>query len=272
MNRRILIVEDDPAIRMLVKSILEADGHEVHEAFDGPSALPKAQECRPELVLLDIGLPGIDGFGVLAQLKADDELKRVPVMMVTAWAETELVSRAFDLGACDYVRKPFDIGDLRDRVATALERADDDDPVTGLPGRDYLGRALADRGDRAHSVVLLALDLEPADDAVLHAVARRLQQRVRRSDELGRWGHGTFVVIADGDLGGAGALAEDLRVALSGRPLAGRRVTASVGVAEHQPGEATDAFLQRAASGVHAAQLAGRDSVQLVDAVNAVTV
>jgi DNA-binding response OmpR family regulator len=120
MGNRILIVEDDPAIRMLVTAVLEAEGHEISEAADGLAALPAAQAERPDVVLLDIGLPGLDGFGVLAQLKEDPELRDVPVIMVTAWGAPELVEKARELGAHDYVQKPFDVTDLRDRVAAAL--------------------------------------------------------------------------------------------------------------------------------------------------------
>jgi two-component system cell cycle response regulator len=264
MNSKILIVEDDPAIRMLVKAVLEGDGHEVHEAADGLAALPAAREFRPDLVLLDIGLPGIDGFGVLDQLKGDAELREVPVMMVTAWAEPELVTRALDAGAYDYVRKPFDVGDLRRRVDAALTSAAAGDAATGLPGREQLSAALVERAERAHSVVLVALDGEQGDDTLLHAAGRRLAQRVRTADVLGRWGYTSFVVIVDTDLGGAGALAEDLRAALAERPVMGRRMTASIGVAAHIADETPEALLGRAASGVHAAQLAGHNGVQLV--------
>ncbi len=120
MNRRILIVEDDPAIRMLVRTALETEGHEVAEAADGLEVLPAARASRPDLILLDIGLPGIHGFAVLAQLKRDDELSDVPVMMITAWASPELLAKARALGADDYVQKPFDVSDLRARVARAL--------------------------------------------------------------------------------------------------------------------------------------------------------
>jgi DNA-binding response OmpR family regulator len=108
MGRKILIVEDNAAIRMLARSILEEDGHEVIEA-DGLAVRPAA---RPDLVLFDIGF----GFESLVQVVADG----VPVLVLTAWAAPELVAAAEDLGARGHIQKPFDCGELRERVAAAL--------------------------------------------------------------------------------------------------------------------------------------------------------
>lgn len=120
MAGRVLTVEDDAAIRQLIVSVLQTDGYELFEAVDGLGALSVAQNCRPDVVLLDIGLPGQDGFAVLDELKADGDLREIPVLMVTAWADPELVGRAIDRGAAGYIRKPFDIEDLRSQVGQAL--------------------------------------------------------------------------------------------------------------------------------------------------------
>jgi DNA-binding response OmpR family regulator len=116
---RVLIVEDDLAIQLLMSEALRSRGHEPFAVSDGPSAAPAAREHQPDLVLLDIGLPGLDGFGVLEQLKDDDELRDIPVIMVTAWGEPELMPRALEAGAMDYLRKPFDLEDLLGKVAIA---------------------------------------------------------------------------------------------------------------------------------------------------------
>jgi two-component system response regulator (stage 0 sporulation protein F) len=116
---RVLVVEDDLAIQLLITETLRTRGYETATASDGPSAVPAALEHRPDLVLLDIGLPGFDGFEVLERLKAEESLRDVPVIMVTAWGEPDVMSRALDAGALDYVRKPFDIEDLLERVGIA---------------------------------------------------------------------------------------------------------------------------------------------------------
>jgi len=304
MQGRILIVEDDPAIRELLKAVLEAGGHEVFEVGDGLSAHPTARDVKPDVVLLDVGLPGIDGFAVLGLLKDDPELKHVPVIMVTAWAEPDLVVKAMDRGALDYIRKPFDISELSARVDAALRlKSETDflahdhqrlaevaasDPLTGLPNRRQLEATLAreamvsQRTGRPVSVLKIDLDgFEGVNDdlghelgdEVLRAAAKRLRQRVRGADLIGRWAGEEFMVIAAGtDLGGAGVLAEDLRSALAGRPLdlprVAVRITASFGVAELAPGERLEDVLARADAAVETVKAAGANAVRLGGAVD----
>lgn len=120
---RVLVVEDDLAIQLLITETLRSRGHEPFTADDGPSALPVAREHRPDLVLLDIGLPGLNGFDVLDQLKDDEELGDVPVIMVTAWGEPDYMERALHAGALAYIRKPFSVEELLDIVDAATRRA-----------------------------------------------------------------------------------------------------------------------------------------------------
>jgi DNA-binding response OmpR family regulator len=108
MGLRILIVEDEAAIRTLARSILEGEGHEIVEA-DSLAVQPAA---RPDLVLFDIGF----GFEALVEVVAAG----APVLVLTAWAAPELVAAAEDLGARGHIQKPFDCGELRERVAAAL--------------------------------------------------------------------------------------------------------------------------------------------------------
>lgn len=294
-----MVVEDDPAIRQLLVAVLEGAGHAVVEVADGTSALPAAREALPDLVLCDIGLPGIDGFEVLGLLKDDPALRHVPVIMVTAWAEPALVAKALERGAHDYVRKPFDIGELSARVEAALRaRSETDflahdrerlaeaaatDPLTGLPNRRRLDGALdreatiALRTGRPFSVVMIDLDgLEAvnealghdAGDAVLSAAGDRLRQRMRAVDVIGRVGGDELLaVLSETGLGGAGALAEDLRTALAGRPLdtpgGAVRMTACFGVAELQAGECAAEVVARAEAALAQAKAAGRDAVRL---------
>src|SRR4051794_12167857 len=148
-GRTALVVEDDAAIRALIAAALGGEGCRVVEAADGQSALTMAEDVRPDVVLLDIGLPDIDGLTVLQTLKSDDALREIPVVMVTAWADTDMVRQAMDRGAADYVCKPFAIDDLLARVddactaeAPAAAPAPINDPVTGLPSRDHLATVL----------------------------------------------------------------------------------------------------------------------------------
>ena len=117
---KVMIVEDDPGIRALLRVLLDERGHDVREVDRGDEALAAARAFGPSVVLLDVGLPGLDGISVLGQLKNDPGLRDVPVLMVTAWDDADRMGRAHALGAADYVRKPFDPMDLLERMDAAL--------------------------------------------------------------------------------------------------------------------------------------------------------
>jgi two-component system response regulator MprA len=120
----VLLAEDDPDVQNLVRHVLEADGYHVEVAGDGEEALTRYQTCRPSLLVLDIMMPRLTGFEVLARLRAmGGEAASVPVLVLSArGSEGDIVS-GFDLGSTDYVTKPFMIGELRARVRSLLARA-----------------------------------------------------------------------------------------------------------------------------------------------------
>jgi DNA-binding response OmpR family regulator len=119
---RILLVEDDRSIASFVEPELEHTGFQVRCAYDGPSGLEEAQRFRPELIVLDIMLPGLDGVGVLKRLR--QEGNRVPVIMLTARDTTLDKVHSLDHGADDYLTKPFDIEELLARIRALLRRAE----------------------------------------------------------------------------------------------------------------------------------------------------
>lgn len=122
MPGKVLIVEDDPMIRALEKVLLRDTGYEVHECERGDAALAKALEVEPDLVLLDIGLPGLDGLDVLEQLKAEPQLADVDVFIITAWDDAEKMDRALSAGARRYLRKPFDNDHFLASVVESVEQ------------------------------------------------------------------------------------------------------------------------------------------------------
>ena len=201
---KVLVVEDDPMIQMLIRETLRSGGHQAITVSDGLAALPAAQEHRPALVLLDIGLPGIDGFEVLERLKADEELKSVPVVMVTAWGEPELMTRALETGAIDYVRKPFTVGDLLARVSAVLGGTSG--PGASAPGSSRTVRVDVDLDEVAD------VHGSAAADAVLEAVRARAAHEAGPAGSARVEGAAVLVTSADEE---PEQLAERLRLALS---------------------------------------------------------
>jgi CheY-like chemotaxis protein len=153
---RILVVDDDPGIRMICGEVLEGAGYVVREAETGPKALEEARRWRPDLILLDVMLPDMDGFAVAKRLREERATAIIPVIFISARGQTKDKVQAFKLGADDYLVKPFDAAELQARVEKALERRDREylsSPTTRLPGsqaiEQEIGRRLAGGGDFA---------------------------------------------------------------------------------------------------------------------------
>jgi CheY-like chemotaxis protein len=118
----VLLVDDERAIRTICRVNLEGDGLAVAEAQDGVEALEQVRREQPSLVLLDVMMPGIDGWKVAAELAADEETRDIPVVFLSARAADEDRRRAQELGAVGYVEKPFDPVELAGTVREVLER------------------------------------------------------------------------------------------------------------------------------------------------------
>jgi two-component system cell cycle response regulator DivK len=120
--KRVLIADDIETSRELIRTVLETSGYEVVEANDGLEALRYARLTRPDLIILDIHMPGADGFGVLAELRKDDDLAATPVMALTASAMDGDRQRALRAGFDGYVSKPIPLSVLREEVERLLRR------------------------------------------------------------------------------------------------------------------------------------------------------
>ncbi|HSC89626.1 MAG TPA: adenylate/guanylate cyclase domain-containing protein [Polyangiaceae bacterium] len=123
MPERILVVDDAPENIQAISAILRERGYQVLAATDGPRALDILTKVRPDLILLDVIMPGMDGFEVCRQVKSSAALTEVPVIFLTGKIDTEDVVRGFEVGAVDYVGKPFNAHELIARVRTHLEMA-----------------------------------------------------------------------------------------------------------------------------------------------------
>jgi DNA-binding response OmpR family regulator len=117
----VLVADDDDDILLLVTTRLRRDGFEVVQASSGDRALELARERRPDIAVLDIGMPGLDGLEVLAQIRADPDLREMRVLLLTAKAQESDVRRGYEVGADAYIKKPFSPAELSARVKELLE-------------------------------------------------------------------------------------------------------------------------------------------------------
>lgn len=270
---KILLVDDTPANLTVLGEALE-DEYSVFVATDGATALEIAATEQPDLILLDIMMPGMDGYEVCRRLKEDEGTSRIPVIFITAMAGEEAETRGLEMGAVDYITKPFRIAIVRARVRTHLElkRKNDmledlanRDGLTGIHNRRQLEETLerewrrAARNGASLSFVLFDIDFfkryndtygHQAGDRCLQAVAQAARQSLLRGgDMVARYGGEEFaVVLPDTGIDEARQVAERIRQAVEdlqeehSESLVADHLTISAGVATarpalHRPGE-----------------------------------
>jgi DNA-binding response OmpR family regulator len=120
----VLVIDDEAPIRLLCRVNLEAEGMQVLEAADGPSGLEKARSAGPDVILLDVMMPGLDGWQVAEELLDDDRTSAIPIIFLTARAELRDRARGLDVGGLDYVTKPFNPIELASLVRDLLGRVE----------------------------------------------------------------------------------------------------------------------------------------------------
>ena len=294
----VLVVDDSVAIRRILGRDLREGGYRVTEAADGQQALVSCREDRPDLVLLDVDMPVMDGLSALRAMKDDPDLRTLPVLFLTARTSGADVATGLELGAQDYVRKPCTGVELRARVSTALRaKAQSDrlaqeareldelsttDALTGLGNRRRLKTYLAELATRVHhqqTIGVLMIDVDhfklvndehghAVGDVVLRIVAGRLGGALTANHTLARWGGEEFVVLVldatDAEIAEVG---EQLRAAVGGSPFVVDEsrhltVTVSVGCALGQLDD-FDAVLESADDALYDAKHNGRDQVSM---------
>jgi DNA-binding response OmpR family regulator len=119
---RVLVIDDEAPIRLLCRVNLEAEGMEVLEAADGPKGLDQARSQQPDVILLDVMMPGLDGWRVAEELLEDDRTRDIPIIFLTARAEFRDRAKGLDIGGVDYVTKPFNPLELAPLVDSLLDR------------------------------------------------------------------------------------------------------------------------------------------------------
>ena len=172
MSRQsVLVVEDEEDIMEVIRFNLEKEGYEVNQALSGEKALQVIENNLPSLVLLDLMLPGINGLDLCRIFKQNDRTKAIPVIMLTAKSEDADIVAGLEMGAEDYITKPFSPRVLVARVRTILRRSEtgvkDDSSVIQVEGMQiHPGRHEVTMGDNV-------VDLTPSEFRILHYLARR---------------------------------------------------------------------------------------------------
>ncbi|RMH28863.1 MAG: diguanylate cyclase [Planctomycetota bacterium] len=291
----VLLIDDSPEILRLLEVRLRNEDFALVTAQAAVDGLRIARERRPALILLDLDMPVMDGFEALRHLKEDPRTVSIPVIVISGSDDTDDKVAGFDLGAIDYVCKPFNMPELRARVRSALkihelmrmlEQRAQIDGLTGLWNRAYFDERLVEeiahhqRHGRPFSLVLADLDHfkslndthgHPAGDAVLQGFARLLESSVRAQDVACRYGGEEFVILLrDTKAEQARALVERVRAGLEAlrwprHPE--RRVTGSFGICDAPAGDAGSpaAWLQSADDALYQAKRAGRNRVVIFD-------
>jgi DNA-binding response OmpR family regulator len=159
---RIFLVDDDVDLAELVRTKLIAEGHQVTIINSGEGAFEMAKQVKPDIVILDIMLPGVTGYQICRRFRKDPELYRVAVLILTALGEEPEVIHGLEQGADDYLVKPFKLERLMDKLsslAALLQSIDKKNPISGLPGTDSIKREINHRLARGTAIATIYIDM-----------------------------------------------------------------------------------------------------------------
>ncbi len=287
---KILIVDDSPDAIAVARQRLSKEGMEIACAEGGIAGLDAAKRENPDLILLDVDMPDMLGFDVCRALKADPDLCMIPVIFLSGSATPDDKVKGLDVGAVDYVTKPFDAFELRARVRAAvrtkhlqdllIEHAHID-PLTGLPNRRALMARLQHEWARMErnggSLSLVMADVDHfkrindtyghlIGDRMLQEIAKTLAGQCRTTDLPSRYGGEEFaIVVPDQAAQSAVHLAERCRQGIERIRLPFRSemiaATVSLGVADSSGANSPETLIDRADDALYRAKAAGRNRV-----------
>jgi two-component system KDP operon response regulator KdpE len=166
---RILVVDDDPAMVGAITALVGTEGHQVITAYDGLTAVKRFREEHPDLVLLDLAMPGPDGFSVAGKIRAEGPM---PIVVVSGESSEEAKVRALGIGADDYLVKPFGKAELLARIAAVMRRADRSTAPAGGGGPLEAGTLVLEPGRHEARVGDAPLSLTPTEYRLLEALVR----------------------------------------------------------------------------------------------------
>lgn len=302
-KRKILIADDEKDIVDTIRFNLEFEGFECLSAYDGKEALLKAKTEKPDLIIMDVMMPEMEGYEVCQKLKSESETMDIPVIMVTAREEPADKIRGLELGAVDYIAKPFHAGELIARVAThirikelneavqeknrQLQKLADKDVLTNLYTRrffeEHVGKDLQRAQRYSESLSCMFIDIDhfkqfndtyghQAGDEILTTMGALIRDSLRACDLAARYGGEEFVAILyHADLENARAVAERLRRLVASHAFRIKEeelcVTISIGVAKMPP-EITNLreLIDAADQALYDAKRNGRNRVEVFKA------
>ena len=295
----ILVVDDtETNIDILVE--LLSDSYDVMVALDGQSALDIIAEDNVNLVLLDIMMPGMDGYEVCDILKRNEKVKNIPVIFITAKTDEKAIEKAYDVGAMDYVTKPFKPRELLARIKTQLkiqklisdlEASKEElkilasiDPLSGLYNRRYFSKIsehildLSKREKTSLSVIMIDIDKfknindsygHKVGDDIIVMLSRKLEEYTRKSDIICRFGGEEFVILLpETAIDGALNISKKIRLnveqlLLNMEEQKELKITVSIGVSQvmHDKDLNIEASICRADEALYSAKNSGRNKV-----------
>jgi len=293
----VMVIEDDPATSRLIERALSSEGYCVLPAANRDESLATLKCTTPDVILLDLVLPDVDGLELLDEMKHLSSLDETPVLIVSALEDVATKVKGLDIGAEDYIVKPVDKDELRARLRVAIRKIEEQknlrssldsayqdsitDAMTGLYNRRYLDEHLsrefagAKRDGRIFS--LLVIDVDDfkqvndvyghiAGDGVLRKIGKIVKDRTRPSDMPARFGGEEFVVyLSNTPIEKALTVAEKLRAEVERcefEEVTGRGITVSIGVAQSDGSDKTkEDMIERADQALYNAKRSGKNKV-----------
>jgi len=288
----VLIADDDPSIRLVLRHTMERSGYHVIEVGNGEEAVQAAIRQIPDLVIMDAVMPVMDGFRATEEIKKLTKCEATPILMATSLDDDQSIARAFEVGASDYITKPFNWSVLKHRTIRMLFAADAErkirhiayhDALTGLPNRmlfmDRIDQAISRAQRENGHFALLFIDIDhfkiindsmghEAGDQLLNTVSQRLSEILRKTDTVARLGGDEFTIIIEEleEVESVASVAKNILASLDEPVEINKKevhISGSIGIALYpQDGETFGTLLKNSDTAMNRAKEMGRQSFQ----------
>ena len=290
----VMIVDDTRPNVLVLQQALNSIGYNISVAFDGEMALDLIPKTKPDLILLDVMMPGANGFEVCKLLKKDPTVKDIPVIFITAMGMPKDVLEGFEAGAVDYITKPFNLQEVCARVKTHLTLSaaikkliqdSETDSLTGLFNRRTFMKKVENeamrfkRNKKPFSLLFADIDFfkkindtygHAAGDEILIYISNILNTEKREIDQVARWGGEEFLILLpETNLEGAILQGNKVRELISAKPIIHEgqeiQITMSFGVSEYSKDTNIEKTIDQADQRLYLAKNSGRNKVVSVD-------